>query len=253
MQLGLVTYMWGAEWDVPTIIKNLETVGFGGVELRTEHKHGVEPSISDAQRKEVADRFADSSVRLVGLGSNCDYHHVDPAALKKQIELTKAFIRLSHDVGGSGLKVKPNKLPPEVSADKTLEQIGRSLNEVAAYGEGYGIQIRLEIHGPGTCEIPNIKKIMDVATHRNVALCWNCNPEDMKGPGLEANFNLLKDRLGMTTHIHDLISDYPWRQFFGLMKKANYQGWTLVEENNLTADPIRVMKYYRLLWETMAK
>src|SRR3982074_1891035 len=112
MQLGLVTYMWGAEWDVPTLIKNLETVGFGGVELRTEHKHGVEPSISKREREEVAKQFANSGVRLVGLGSNCDYHSPDPAALKKQIELTKAFIRLSHDVGGSGVKVKPNRLPP---------------------------------------------------------------------------------------------------------------------------------------------
>jgi len=251
--LGLVTYMWGAEWDVPTLIKNLETAGFGGVELRTEHKHGVEPSLSQREREEVAKRFADSRVRLVGLGSNCEYHSPDADTLKKQIESTKAFIRLTHDVGGSGLKVKPNKLPPEVPAEKTLEQIGRSLNEVAAYGEGFGIEIRLEIHGPGTCEIPNIKKIMDVATHPNAKLCWNCNPQDLNGPGLEANFNLVKNRLGATTHIHDLITDYPWRQFFGLLKKANYQGWTLVEENVLTSDPIRVMKYYRLLWETMTQ
>ena len=251
MQLGLVTYMWGAEWDVPTLIKNLEAVGFGGVELRSGHKHGVELPLNEKERQDVAKRFADSRVRLIGIGSACEYQSPDPAVLKKNIEDTKAYIRLSHDVGGSGVKVRPNKLPPEVPAEKTLEQIGRALNEVAAYGEGYGIQIRLEIHGPGTSEIPNIKKIMDVAVHPNARLCWNCNPEDLKGAGLEANFNLVKKRLGMTTHVHDLITTYPWRQFFGLLKKENYQGWTLVEENVLTNDPLRVMKYYRLLWETM--
>ena len=48
MQLGLVTYQWGADWDLPTLIKNCEKTGFRGVELRTTHKHGVEPSLDEA-------------------------------------------------------------------------------------------------------------------------------------------------------------------------------------------------------------
>ena len=252
MQLGLVTYMWGAEWDVPTIIKNCQATGFRGVELRSGHKHGVELPLHVTQRIEVRRRFADSQVTLIGIGSSCEYHSPDPAQLKKNIEDTKAYIRLSHDVGGTGVKVRPNKLPPGVPVEKTLEQIGRALDQVASYGEGYGIQIRLEIHGPGTSEIPNVKKIMDAAPSSNARLCWNCNPEDLQGRGLTANFNLLKNRLGDTVHVHDLISSYPWRDFFALLRKENYQGWTLLEENSPTADPLRVMKYYRLLWQTMA-
>ena len=251
MQLGFVTYMWGAEWDLPTLIKNLETVGFRGVELRTGHKHGVDITLNDVQRAEVAKRFADSKVELVGMGTACEYHSPDPAELKKQIEDTKAYVRLSHDLGGSGVKVRPNKFPPGVSKEKTIEQIGRSLNTVAAYADGYGMDIRLEIHGREICEIPYIQKIMQVATHPRAKLCWNCNPEDMKGPGLSANFHSVEKRIG-TVHIHDLISSYPWRQLFGLLKQAHFDSWTLLEENAPTADPIRVMKYYRLLWEMMA-
>ena len=69
MQLGLVTYQWGADWDLPTLIKNCQETGFAGVELRTTHKHGVEPSLDDNQRQEVAKRFGDSGVTLVGLGT----------------------------------------------------------------------------------------------------------------------------------------------------------------------------------------
>mgnify|MGYP002682768537 CR=1 FL=1 len=66
MHLGLVTYMWGAEWDLPTIIKNCEAAGWTGVELRTTHKHGVEIPLSEQQRKDVAKRFADSmAVRVL--------------------------------------------------------------------------------------------------------------------------------------------------------------------------------------------
>ena len=65
MKLGIVTYMWGADWDLPTLIKNCEATGFEGIELRSTHKHGVEPSLSKEQRAEVRKRFADSKVACV--------------------------------------------------------------------------------------------------------------------------------------------------------------------------------------------
>ncbi len=46
MKLGLVTYLWGKDWDLPTLIANCEETGLLGVELRTEHAHGVETSLS---------------------------------------------------------------------------------------------------------------------------------------------------------------------------------------------------------------
>ncbi|MBI2823122.1 MAG: sugar phosphate isomerase/epimerase [Planctomycetia bacterium] len=252
MQLGLVTYMWGAEWDLPTVIKNCQLTGFRGVELRTMHKHGVEPSLSAAERRDVAKRFADGGVDLVGLGTTCEFHSPDPAVVKKNIDQTKDFIKLCHDCGGTGVKVRPNGLPKDVPVKQTLEQIGRSLAEAAAFGEGYGVTIRLEVHGRGTDELPNVKTIMDAATHPGAVVCWNCNATDMAGQGLVHNFNLVKDRLG-TIHIHDLISSYPWQQLFDLLNEAGFQGWTLVEEGDKTADPIRVMTYYRLLWERMTR
>jgi sugar phosphate isomerase/epimerase len=251
MQLGLVTYQWGADWDLPTLIKNCEAADFAGVELRTTHKHGVEPSLSPGERKDVAKRFADSRVQLVGLGTACEYHSPDPTELKKQIDETKEFIRLCHDVGGTGVKVRPNALPAGVPVARTIEQIGRSLDEVAAYGEGFGVQIRLEIHGRGTSEIPNVRKIMDVSKHPGSMLCWNCNDADLDGAGLAANFESVKDRIA-TVHIHDLVSDYPWRELFELLKAARFDGWTLLEEGNQTSDPVRVMKYYRIVWEQLA-
>jgi sugar phosphate isomerase/epimerase len=251
MQLGLCTYNWGKDWDLPTLLKNCEQTGFLGVELRSTHKHGVEPSLTNAQRAEVAKRFGDSPVQLVGLGSACEYHSPDPAVLKKNMDETKAFIHLCHDCGSTGVKVRPNGLPPEVPVQKTLEQIGKALGQLGEYGEGYGCEIRVEVHGKGTQELPHMKTIMEVANHPNVRVCWNSNPTDLSGDGLEHNFNLVRKHLGATTHIHDLISDYPWKQFFALLKGAKYTGWTLVEEGAPTADPIRVMKYYRLLWERM--
>ncbi len=249
MQLGLVTYMWGAEWDLPTILKNCEAAGFKGVELRTQHKHGVEPSLNADQRKDVAKRFADSPVQFVGCGTICEFQ--DPKTLQKNIDQTKAFIELAHDLGGSGVKVRPNGFPKGADEQKTLEQIGQALHEIAEYGNGYGMQIRLEVHGPGTQEIPNTKKIMEVANHDYARICWNCNPTDMKGDGLEANFNSVRKYFGDTIHIHDFTTEYPWDEFYKLLKKSNYESWTLLEESKVPKDIVGAMKEFREKWEAV--
>jgi len=123
MRLGLVTYLWGQDWDLATLLANCAAAAVPGVELRTEHKHGVEPSLSPAQRAEVRQRFADSPVTLVGYGSNAEYHSNDPAELRRNIELTKAYIRLMHDCGGSGVKVKPNSFVKDVPHQRTLDAV----------------------------------------------------------------------------------------------------------------------------------
>jgi len=46
LHFGLVTYMWGADWDLATLIKNCETAEVLGVELRVEHAHQVEPTMN---------------------------------------------------------------------------------------------------------------------------------------------------------------------------------------------------------------
>src|SRR5215831_3080029 len=77
-KLGLVTYNLAKDWDIPTLIKNCVQTEFEAVELRTTHKHGVEPSLGKQQRSEVRQRFADTGVTLLSLGSICEYHSPDP-------------------------------------------------------------------------------------------------------------------------------------------------------------------------------
>ena len=79
LKIGTVTYNIAKDWDVDTIIKNLTDVGMDGVELRTTHKHGVELSLTPAQRAEVKKKFEDSPIELAGLGTVCEYHAPDPA------------------------------------------------------------------------------------------------------------------------------------------------------------------------------
>ena len=254
MKLGFVTYLWGKDWDVPTLIKNLSASGIGGVELRVEHKHGVGTELNAAQRKEVKKQFDDSPVKIVGMGTNQQYDYTDPAELRKSIDKTKEFVLLSRDIGGSGVKVKPNQFRQGVPHEKTIEQIGKSLNEIAKYAADFGQQLRLEVHGNETQELPNIKAIMDVASHKNATVCWNCNSQDLIGGGLEYNFNLVKDRFGDICHVRELDDkEYPYQKLMDLFVGIDYKGWVLLECRTDPADKVKALIDQRKIFEGMIK
>ena len=117
-KLGIVTYNIAKDWDIATIIKNCEATGYEAVELRTTHKHGVEPTLSKAERAEVKQRFADSKVRLLSLGSVCEFQSPDQAVVRKNIDECKRFVELAHDIGALGVKVRPNGIPKDVPERK---------------------------------------------------------------------------------------------------------------------------------------
>ncbi|MCE2814034.1 MAG: sugar phosphate isomerase/epimerase [Planctomycetaceae bacterium] len=256
LKLGLVTYQWGKDFSLVELLEVCEQAKYAGVELRSTHKHGVEPSLNATQRSEAKKRFADSPVALVGLGSACEYHASNPAVVQKNIDETKAFIDLSAELGGTGVKVRPNGLPQDVPVEKTLEQIGKSLRIVGEYAAKANQQIRLEVHGKGTQEIPNMKKIMQVADHPNVVVCWNCNPTDLSGAGFEANFDELAKWMG-TVHIHDLRPgkvDYPWPALFKKLKACDakgFTGWCLMEDGATPADIPAAMIENHSLFQSM--
>ena len=252
MQLGLCTYLWGKDWDLQTLLNNCQKTGLLGVELRVEHAHKVEPNLSSSERADVKKMFADSPVQFIGCGTNGQYDFPDKEKLRQSIESTKAYIKLSHDCGGSGVKVKPNGFHKEVPKEKTIEQIGQSLNELGKFAADYGQQIRLEVHGEETQELPNIKAIMDVASNKNVAVCWNSNPQDLIGKGLEYNFNLVKDRFGDTVHVRELnVGDYPYQQLMTLFVKMSFKGWILLECRTQPADLIAAMIEQRNVFTQM--
>jgi sugar phosphate isomerase/epimerase len=247
LQLGTITYNIAKDWDLPTILKRLEALKYQGVELRTTHAHKVEVNLNAEQRKEVRKQFADSPVALAGLGSAFEYQAADPAVVRKNIEGTKEYVRLAHDIGAPGVKVRPNGIPKGGDLDATLRQIGRALHEVGEDAEGFGVEIRVEVHGAVTSLVPNLAKIIAYADHPNVYVCWNSNPTDVKDGSVRENFALVAPRI-REVHLRDLYDEaYPWRELFALLVDQGYDGFTLAEIPD-SPDPERVLRYFRALW-----
>jgi sugar phosphate isomerase/epimerase len=217
------------------------------VELRTSHAHKVEVSLTKAERDEVRKRFENSPVQLAGLGSAFEYQATDPAEVRSNIDGTKEYVRLAHDIGAPGVKVRPDGVPRSADLDATLRQIGRALHEVGEDAAGFGVEIRVEVHGSVTSELKNFAKIIDYAAHPNVYTCWNSNATDVKNGSVKETFGLVATKV-REVHLHDLYDDtYPWRELFALLKAQNYEGFTLAEIPE-SSDPDRVLRYFRALW-----
>jgi sugar phosphate isomerase/epimerase len=258
-RLGLVTYNLAAQWDLATILKVCKDVGVSPVELRTTHKHGVEPTLSQGERREVRQRFADAGIEIWGAGTTCEFQAPDDTVVKKNIESCKAFVQLVADLGGRGVKVRPNGLPKGVPEEKTLEQIGKALIPCGQAAADANLEIWVEVHGPGTSHPPCMKQIMEHCSHKSVGLTWNSNATDLKNGSVAEYFELLRPWI-RSCHINEIYKDglgvYPYRELFRLFRESGYDRATLVEVGKSMPDPAsgaELLRYYKGLWTELIK
>ena len=244
--LGAVTYNTLKDFDVPTIIRVLEGAGFEGVELRTTHKHGVEPSLGPQERTRVRRLFESSKVRLVSFGTTCRFQSPDAAERASEIRTAMQFADLARDTGAIGIKIQPMQFPAEVPLETTIRDFGAALRELGDYGASRGVEIWVEVHGRAS-EPAIAAALAKAAGHKNVGLCWNSNPADVVNGSVRPTFELLKPWI-RSVHINELANEsYPWRELFTLLRGAGYNRYTFAEVAQ-SPEPERFLKWYRALW-----
>jgi sugar phosphate isomerase/epimerase len=251
MILGAVTYNVLKDWDLEQIVAKLPDLGFEAVELRTGHRHGVEPTLSAAERRQVNAKFSASKVRLLSFGSTCEFHSPDPAERARNVAEAKRWIDLAHDTGAWGVKVRPNGMPDGVPRETTIGSIAACLREIGDYGAGRGVEIWMEVHGRTTQLPPVSADIMKATKHEQVGVCWNSNPTDVVNGGVKASFDLLRPWI-RNVHITELASEYPYRELFGLLKASKYDRYTLCEAQE-SKEPERFLRWYRALWSELQR
>ena len=252
-RFGFTTYQWGKDWDIPALIENCTKAEVYGVELRTSqsYAHGVELELSARQRGEVKKRFADSPITVVGIATSERFDSPEPEKLKAAIENAKAFMLLSRDIGGNGVRVFPNSFHDGIPHEQTIAQIADSVNIVGAFAADCGQQVRLEAHG-NAGELPTLRAIMDQVDQPSVRLKLNSSTKDTEGEGFEHNFNLVKDYLGDTLHLHNLKSEgFPYQQQMDLLVKMGWTGWQLLEVSDKVPDRLEALIEQRQIWDQM--
>ena len=250
--LGATTYNVLMDWDLDKIIQTLPGLGFEAVELRTTHKHGVEPSLGQQERLAVRKRFEASKLRLLSYGTVCEFQAVDPSVRRKNVDSAREWILLARDTGAMAIRVRPNGLPGEVPAETTIQNIAGCLRELGDFGAGHGIEIWMEVHGPQTQNPPIAAAIMRATNHPNVGACWNSNPTDVVNGSVKPSFELLRPYI-KNAHITELADErYPWRELFGLLWQAGYNRYTLCE-TQASKEPERFLRWYAALWKELCR
>lgn len=245
--LGAVTYNTLKDYDLDTLIRVLEKAQFEAVELRTGHKHGVEPSIGSAEREKVRARFAGSRIRLTSYGTTTRFQSADPSERDQQLAIARTFVDLARDTGAMGIKIQPMGFPEGVPIATSIKRFGDSLHQLGDYGAERKIEIWVEVHGPVSSEPIHAAELMQAANHRNVGLCWNSNETDVKDGSVKESFALLRPWI-RNVHINELADPkYPWRELFTLLRTARYDRYTLAEVAE-SKDPERFFNWYRALW-----
>ena len=252
--LGLVTYNVAKEWGLETLLRLVRDAGLEGVEFRTTHAHGVERTLTPAQRAEVRTRCADAGLLQTSLGTVCEFHSPDPAVVRQNVEDCREWVLLAKDIGARGVKVRPNGLPKDVPEEKTLEQIGRALAECGAYAGDHGVEIWVEVHGDQTKVPARMRRIMDACAHPSVGLTWNSNDTDVVDGSVAASFALLRPFI-RCCHITDLRSAYPWRELFSLLDKTGFEGFTLCEypQPVPAGEGAAWLRTYRAHWDELKR
>ncbi len=249
-----MTYNVAKEWDLDTILRLCREAGFEGVEFRTTHAHGVERTLTAAERAEVRRKYRDAGLRQTSLGSVCEFHAADPAVVRKNVEDCREWVLLAKDIGARAVKVRPNGLPPGVPEENTLGQIGRALAQCGAFARDHGIEIWVEVHGDQTKVPARMRRIMDVCSHPSVGLTWNSNDTDVADGSVAKAFELLRPFI-RCCHITDLRSAYPYRELFDLLGRSGFTGFTLCEFPDMVPALTGAtwLKDYRQRWEDLQR
>ena len=117
-------------------------------------------------------------------------------------------------------------------------------------------------------------RIMELAHHPSVGICWNSNDTDVAHGSVAKAFESLRPWL-RNAHINELWrtpspwntrageptdeatsgfpsyrKPYPFRELFRLMRESGYDRYTLAEVPE-SCEPVRFMRYYRALWESL--
>lgn len=257
-KLGLVTYNVAAGWSLADVLSICKEVGIAAVECRTTHKHGVEPKLTSTERSDVKKQFADAGVVFWGCGSTCELHAADPAVVTKNIEECKQFIGLVKELGGKGVKVRPNGVAKGMTPEQACEQIGKALQQCGKAAADQGIEICVEVHGPVTALPVHMKKIMDVCQHPSVGVTWNSNGTDLVDGSIAAGFDMLAKHI-RSCHINDLTNDakkvYPYRDLFKRLKGIGYDRYTMCEvgKSYSPQEGRAFLKGYKELWTELTQ
>ncbi len=201
MQYAFMSFSCSA-LSLAEMLATAEELGYAGLEprLSSNHVHGIETTLSWAQRQAVKAQVADSPVSLGCLAvSSC---FADPSTSSGYLENLRKELELAADLGVPAVRVFGGQFPASISRDHAIDIVSEALTAVAAQAAASGVTICLETHD-AWCNPAHVVKVMETVNQDSVRVNWDVlHPVRSEGVDLMASFEMLKPWIAHV-HMHD--------------------------------------------------
>lgn len=148
------------------------SIGYDGVEVRSQcyHKHEVELTSSQSQRKEIQQKSKDSEIDICAVVTSCKY--ADPSTVKKNIELTLRFIDLATDIGCKKVRVFGGEIPVNLTRRNAIDLLVSSLSSLAEYAEVRDVIVCVETHDDWS-DPNDVAEVLKKVHHPAIGTNWD--------------------------------------------------------------------------------
>lgn len=246
LKLSLLSYQICKDHTLDEMIALARKAGFSALEFRIDmgHRHGVELSLSKAERTAVKTKLEDAYLVTACVGTGYRYESPDPAARQKMIDLTKRAIELAADLNCPRVRVFGNDMPKGVDREDCIRYVGESLRELGEFADPYDVDVLLEMHGQFNFW-GFAKRAVMTAAHPRVGIVYNCDMRDVHGGSIRDTYLQVRAFI-RHVHMHDIASPFPYDELFAYLVADNYTGY-LSPEIDASPDPETVIRLYAAL------
>jgi sugar phosphate isomerase/epimerase len=225
------------ELSLGEMLQLAKRLGCDGIEPRVEsdHRHGIELDLSQAQRREARQKAANAGIDLCCIATSCEL--AAPATQAKHIDDARRYIDLAADVGASRIRVFGGHFPDDVSRAQAIDSLVSGLRAVAPQAASRGVRVCLETHDSWTHpEI--VARVMREVDHSAVGVTFDLwHPTRTSGVPLEQAFRTLQPWIHHC-HFHDglvRLDQVTWRSIgtgeldlvglVRLLRQSGYDGY----------------------------
>jgi sugar phosphate isomerase/epimerase len=251
MTFAFSTSEWGSGWDLLQLLENLETAGVKQVELGAGHAHGIAPVLGPDERTGLREQLEEAGVAVVGMRGDVAFDAVDKGALATSIDQVKQLVRLGHDVGGSGVRVRLGDLKGD---EALIEQTATVLRELGDFALGFGQEIRVEVQA-GSGNMADLVAVLKAVNHDQVRAAFGVGNAALTAKGVEEEFKQVKDYLGSVVLV-DVQQEGDVEAYDTLAKllvEVDFEGRVLLTTKAEVGDAVSATGRQKVLWEQRLK
>lgn len=178
--------------------------GYDGIEPRigSGHGHGIETGATLEYLGHVREVTEKKGVGISCIATSAMYS--DPSTLEENKRITMGAIDLASRLNAPVIRVFGGNIPGTLKREESLENIVKSLKELAPHAAEKDVIIGVETHDDWV-NPHYVKSIIEGVNHPNVMVNWDIMHPCLRGGfTIEESYNILKPYI-CHVHVHDGI------------------------------------------------